>query len=197
MSRFSGACDLYDHIMMENLRMGAGQECQVGGDSLEEEIKCFEKFKKNTGGIIYQPFELELNEANIEEELKRANQVILSRDPDGVYHYLNRKFRTLRDLNKEGYHTSREIKFKDILDIIPYYPYVIGVASCSPDKEYIQIAKKSETEKSYLSSRQYGLEFPAMELYRDALKKHYKEVILYLDKNRGDMNERLRKKEEG
>ena len=56
MSKFSGKCDLYDHIMMEKTY----PDSKNPNILISNELECFEIFKKRTGGKLYQHLKIEL-----------------------------------------------------------------------------------------------------------------------------------------
>jgi hypothetical protein len=58
MSKFSGKCDLYDHVMMEKTYPDPNNKNILVSDELE----CFEIFKKRTGGILCQSRKVKLDD---------------------------------------------------------------------------------------------------------------------------------------
>lgn len=177
MSRFSGKCDLYDYIMMASEDMN--------------EMECFNKFKKETGGVIYQHFKLELNEYNIDNEIKLVNNpFVLSKrevpwDDDKihktkkfVYTYWGKDYFSLKELNKKHYYALKEIRFETLLDIIPYYPYIVSVSNSKDGNTYMVISSSSFVDSSYETNREYGWVSELHEIYKRDLQNHYIDIVL-------------------
>lgn len=180
MSRFSGKCDLCDHINMNS-------------DSYNEfdELRNFEEFKRRTGGVIHQHRKIVVSTYNQEFVKEHCNgfdfDERVRRIPDNrclnrvreekyfMYTYYGKEY-TLKELNKRGVYITIDIKFNTLLDIIPYYPYVIAAMSSSEDSEYVVISTESETEYNFERSLKSGsiAHFPS--IYNEDLQKHYLEV---------------------
>ena len=195
MSKFSGKCDLYDHISMEKMEPSPSNPNILISDDNE----CFEIFKKKTDGKIYQHIEIELTEFNIENEIE--NNKYLSRDEirvvkndkryksgikevvQYVYHYFGKTFHSLRELNNYGYIGVKTIEFDTIFDLIPYFPYTIASAACSKDSEKIFISSMSHPDAEYLSHRKYGNNPRLSTYYKKELQKYYFEKVKEVTKN--------------
>ena len=56
MSRFSGKCDLFDHMCMEKHRTKDGsdkkEDLEKASVLYSDPVECFEIFKKKTGGVL-------------------------------------------------------------------------------------------------------------------------------------------------
>lgn len=172
MSSYSGKCDFYDEIF-------------AFGDGTDKEK--FEKFLKETKGVVYQSFLMELTERNIEAEIKRRNQpLVLSRelirekkDKFGndkskySYTYYGHKYHSLAAINKIGYYALKEIRINDIVDAVPYFPYICGVVA--HDKEegnlYIQLSQESHIETREREARNCGMDYSCGDYYREKLKE--------------------------
>lgn len=193
MSGFSGRCDLYDHIMMEKMYPSENNSNLL----ISDEMECFKIFHEKTGGVIYQKFPLELNEFNIDAEISFHNnpQILhkiehVEHIPDkrvksGIrtkvyytYMYYGKEYKTLKDLNRRVYYATKEIHFRNIIDLIPYYPYTIAIACCTRDNgKYIEIADTSEIEDRYASYRKHGNDPKYLEHYTQQLQDHYIEIV--------------------
>ena len=186
MSRFSGKCDLCDHISME--------KTYDKGSYLESnEDECFEIFKQKTGGVIYQLIPLKLTSCNIDAEIKKVNdEKVLSkiihkevhsdkRTKSGTrevvfhtYMYHGKEVKSLSEI--DDYCTKKEIHFDTLLDLIPYYPYIIVIAYSSKDHEEIIISNKSYIDQQEEMYLKYGHNSKLVDMYREDLKEHYLEV---------------------
>lgn len=193
MSCMSGACDLYDHIMMER------QYPLYPGDDhsplVSDEMECFKIFKQKTGGVMYQHKLLKLTPWNIDAEIKKQNNPkILSkvehketikdeRSKKGsrekvsyTYMYYGKEYLSLKALNKKRYYTTVEIRFEELIDIIPYYPYAIAACFSSEGRKHIILANISEVEEDEARALEGGFKSRAYH-YRHALQEHYLEVV--------------------
>ena len=163
MSKFSGKCDLYDHIYT------------IGTKGTNDNMTMLEKFnifKERTKGVIYQSKKMILTSVNIDNEIKNVNNPNIlskfewfenkkdSRCKGGFktvnkckYFYYNKEYESLDAINKIGYYARREIKFNKPDELIKYYPYTIGILSSDPDSEYVEISSKSYPTEHYWDSR--------------------------------------------
>lgn len=167
MSKLSGKCDLYDHIY------------DIGCKGTTDEMSKMEKFnifKQRTGGVIYQDIPLEVTKDNIDLLIEKDN--LLEKTDDGNYIYINRKYKTIKALNKAGYYYRRKIYFDTTMDIVEYLPYVIAVLSSGPDSEYVQIASRPYPEERYLENLKYGiLDDQYVARYKKMLINEYAETF--------------------
>lgn len=185
MSKFSGKCDLYDHISMEKMEPSPTNPNIL----ISDDDECFEIFKRKTDGKIYQHIKIELTDSNIENEIRYNNhlsreEVRLVRNDNRyksgvkeiiqyVYHYLGQTFYSLKDLNKFGYIGTKTIEFETIFDLIPYFPYLISFACCNQNSETIFISDKSYVDEEYLEHRQYGHTSKMCSYYKKELQNYY------------------------
>ena len=158
-----GKYDLYDHICMEKTHL---QDSSNPNSPLVSDImECFEVFKERTGGILYQHYKVEVNDFNkfqiekkcpflniighksIKEDkrYKGSKKEIITYS----YKYYDKEYSSLKELNKKGVYVTREIKFENIFELIPYFPYIIAATSYHDDKEYIFISKESYIDKCF------------------------------------------------
>lgn len=183
MSRFSGKCDLYDHIMMEYRQTK---------DTIQDELRCFDAFKAKTHGVIHQHRKVKVTKwnrdfvkehCNVFDYIDEEYEVSDKRCKNGVskrvrstYTYWGKEY-TLDELNeKEEVYITIDIPFDTILDIIPYYPYIISVAACHEDSEYIVLSNESFVDSNYLEKLSYGLPETYPSWYKGELQKHYIDV---------------------
>jgi len=189
MSQFSGKSDLADTIFMQKMYpMYPGKD---NSPLISDEMECFNIFKEKTGGKIHQHFKLELNEFNIDFEIERVNNPrILSRMrvyetlPDGnfvdneVYHYWGKPYKSLKEINKKGYYASKTIVFDTILDLIPYYPYIVSFMRSEEDcKMFVVISGQSYVDHQEEEARKHGYNIEMTNYYRKALQEHYVEIV--------------------
>lgn len=192
-----GKYDLYDHLCMERTYPPDPQNprspytCDI--------MECFEVFKKKTGGVIYQHVRVEVNWLNqflIEQmcpEFKVLTHTRISADrryKEGkretvyyTYQFRGEEYTTLEDVNKKGVYIVRKIYFGNIIELIPYFPYIIASISWAEDKEIIYIAKESYIEEKYKRGIQAGY-LPAEEFdqfdhaHRRRLAEITRDIIL-------------------
>lgn len=189
MSRWSGKCDLYDHIMMEKTYPKDDNPYVLVSDEME----CFNIFKQKTGGKIYQKFRLELTKYNIDKEIEKVNNpnVLTKRQNKTirntkkgkvevvhqVYVLYGVEYKNLKAVNERGYYATREITFNTLLDIIPYYPYIISFSCCSQNEEHVVIGSKSFIDEQRQELRERGLDCSYYDHYEKDLQKHYIDVV--------------------
>lgn len=160
MSDFSSRCDLWDHIYSIG--------CKGTTDEMTEK-EMFEVFKKRTGGVLYQNIQVPLTERNFEIEAKKEPYLLRcekeevltpdKRTKEGVrrgykyhYFYLNEEIK----LPKKDYYAKSEIHFNDMLDLVPYYGYIISSMASDPDGETVFIASRSEIDQMRYDALKYG-----------------------------------------
>ena len=192
MSKFSGKCDLYDHIMMEKMTPSKDNPNILESDDFE----CFEIFKKRTGGVIYQSFKVDLDDYIAQEEAKTSKiltcepyeeEIADKRCKNGKKTVKKYKYTfygkpmTLAEINKFGYYTDKEIRFDDILDLVPYFPYIIGMCVSDTDHETVFISRHSYVDEQEENFIRHGLRSMA-DHYRKALKETYINYVRELDK---------------
>lgn len=188
MSRFSGKSDLADTIFMQ--KMYPIDSNNPHSPLISDEMECFNIFKEKTKGVIHQHFKLELNEMNIDKEIEIVNNPrMLSKKEipweDGkehrtkkyVYIYWDKEYNSLKELNKKGYYSTKKIKFDTLLDIIPYYPYLVSFMSSDDETMFVVISVESYVEHSYEEFRKFGSEPSMYDFYRKELQNHYIEVV--------------------
>ena len=152
-----------------------------------DELECFEIFKEKTGGVIHQHKRVEVTEYNqnfvaqqckwfqvnpVQDEVPAETKKGKKPKQRYTYYYFGKEYLTLKSLNKHGVYITLDIHFDTLLDIIPYYPYVVSMSSCDKDHQEIYIADKSEV----ITERDNGLKYGYLnmwEFYTKALQRHY------------------------
>ena len=159
-----------------------------------DEMKDFEAFKKATGGVIHQHMRIKVDEWNQDlvakkceafKILEHKRQVPDKRSKKGfreetyyTYEYYGKEYKTLKELNKKHIYITKDIHFNTLLDIIPYYPYIVCVACCNEGKETIFISDRSYVDEEEESALEHGWEHSMTNYYRKELQDHYREVVL-------------------
>ena len=102
-----------------------------------------------------------------------------------TYSFRGKEYTTLDKLNKEHIYILRKIYFDNIVELIPYFPYIIACSSHSKDEEHIIISRKSYIEQIYDSNLEFGSTHPDdfNHIYRKRLADITKEIILKEFKN--------------
>lgn len=196
MSIFSGKCDLFDHIMTEKHRTKEGSDKKEDLDKARvlysDELECFNIFKEKTGGVLYQHQEIIVTEENQNlvatkckefEIISHTNTVEDKRLKTGkkeiityTYKYYNKEYTSLKELNKHSVFITIEIPFNTLLDIIPYYPYIITTCSYSQEKEIIVISNENYVLHERSRFYQGGYNSTYWIEYNQRLQSHYIEV---------------------
>lgn len=192
MSRFSGKCDIYDLIY---------SSCR--SNDWEMKKTAFEIFKEETGGKLYQNLTVELNAWNLDKEIEYINR------PE----YLSKEVEVIQVPDKRcksGFKTKEKvfvkylgelipleskpkicvykvIYFEDMIDLVPYYPYIVssygryvknGKIVCR-----VTISKESYLDNKYLDNRKLGGDISYLEQYRKNLKEELINTVLELNKD--------------
>ena len=176
MSKFSGKCDLYDHVMMIG--------CKGTGENMTE-MEKFELFKQRTGGKIYQNKKLILTTSNIDDEIKVINnsEILRKEKINGrwIYFYYGKMFSSLKTLNNYGYYSKVELYIDSLIDLVPYYPYIIAASCSTSDNEYIVISNDSYPKQRLQEPwyKLYSLENNSdiLSHYQDELRKELIRVV--------------------
>lgn len=169
MSIFSGKCDLYDHIMME-------KQYQKQGCYISDEMECFEIFKQKTNGTIYQHQKIEVSKLT-EDFIAEKNVFFKVIESGKRYSYFNVEY-TKNQINKKKVYIELPIKFETLLDIIPYYPYIITSCACNSESEHIIIDKESYVDREYKEMLNRGRDVINIRTYyKQRLQEHYLEAI--------------------
>ncbi len=193
MSMFSGKCDLCDHIFgMGGYYDKDGNQVKFNQEGVSvyysDEIKDFEAFKAKTKGILYQHKHIkEVNEWNQEfvkehcphfNFIKHVKNLPDKRSKDNyrseeyyTYEYFGKEY-TKQELKKKGgVYITVKIHFDTLLDLIPYYPYLVSVSG----GDTVYITDMSYVDEAYDSHLQSGFE-GARDYYHKILQEHYLDV---------------------
>lgn len=213
MSRFSGRCDLYDSICMSHPRTKEGKDdkesLRASPVWYSDELECFEEFKRKTGGVMYQHKKVKVTQSNQDlvakmcpglKIVEHKNVVKDRRYKSGerevvtyTYEYYGTEYPTLDALNKHHVYVRTEIHFETLLDVIPYYGYVVASACYSDGHATIYLADKSEPDAEYEEGIDYGFDWTEIRShYKSELQKHYVEVVAlyYADEAKRIMDNR-------
>lgn len=198
MSCFSGKYDLFDAICMRKHRTitGSDKKSDLEKSSVlyNDELECFNIFKQETGGELYQLISVkDINEYNqdfiakncffpfkiIKHKEERQDKRLKSGFRNVIfytYEYCGKSY-TKEQLKKaSGVSIVKKIKFNTLLDLIPYYPYLVNMQCWNNNKLKIYISKESYVESSINDNLQRGFISPMLEIYKKDLQKHYLEV---------------------
>lgn len=197
MSRFSGKCDLADHIFSEKFRTKDGSDnpddLMAARVLYSDPMECFEIFKKNTGGVLHQhkrikeitiynqdfiaehcpQFEIITNKVEVVDRRAKCGTRI---DTVYTYKYWGKEY-TAKELSKKGVYITVDIEFKTLLDLIPYLPYVVSACGYSDGVEHVYISDNSYVEEKADDRIQFGYEYTTY-YYRHELANFYKECVL-------------------
>lgn len=202
-----GKYDLYDHICMK--KMHHLDPDNPNSPLVSDIMECFDVFKEETGGVIYQSVKTEVNTFNQHLIEKKCNgfKVLTHKEIEDdkryknntretisyTYEYYGKEYKTLKELNKKGVYIDKEIKFDNIVELIPYFPYIIAASGYSNGKEYIHISSESYMDKRYKEDIRYGDDGDYWNhYYRKTLADITKDIIL---KYFSDYKERTIKEE--
>lgn len=192
MSFVSGKCDIYDLIYAS---------CR--NNDWEMKKKAFEIFKEETGGKLYQNLIVELNPWNLDKEIEYINRPeFLSKEIEVIQVPDKRcksGFKTKEKVfvkylgklipleKKPKVCVHKVIYFEDMIDLVPYYPYIVssygrsvkdGKIVCS-----VTISKESYLDSRYLDTRKLGGDISYLEHYRKNLKEELINTVLELNKD--------------
>lgn len=194
MSRYSGKCDLFDHIS------GTGGWFDKDGNPVkfgQEGVNCyysdemldFIAFKKLTGGVIHQHKKIKLTQWNHEDVkelcphfdyIQHTKIVPDKRQKSGqreekylTYKYYDKEY-TLKELNKRGIYITIDIYFDTLLDLIPYYPYIVTM-SCGST---VYVSNESFIDEKVNNCLESGWYSDRWQHYKKELQDHYREVVL-------------------
>ncbi len=194
MSKFSGKCDLYDHIAgMGGWFDKDGNPVKFGDPNVHvyysDEWLDFLAFKEQTGGVLHQHRKITLTPWNHEDVKKLCKEfdyqehtriVLDKRVKNGqreekylTYTYYNKEY-TLKELNKKGIWITIDIHFDTLLDLIPYYPYIVSMA-CGGTVYISQQSFVDEELEDHLDGGWYS---DFWQHYKKELQEHYQEVVL-------------------
>ena len=199
MSRFSGKCDLADHISFMKHRTKDGsdkkEDLEKAHVLYSDEMECFKIFKERTGGILHQHKILKITPWNLEEAekltkgefkaIKHTKVVDDKRTKSGkreetyyTYQYWGKEYKSLSEINKKRVYITIDIKFDTLLDLIPYYPYIVSMSCSNNGKETVYISQDSFVDEERDEHLENGWYSDYWQHYKKDLQDHYREVVL-------------------
>ena len=197
MSIYSGKCDLCDFVMGtagwydkdgNPVKMGEGT-----GAYYSDEYRDFLEFKKRTGGVLHQHKVLTITPWNHNEAMKLCPELEViehkktvpdKRQKSGqreevyyTYKYWGKEY-TLKELNKRKVYVTIDIHFDTLLDLIPYYPYLVSMACSNDGKQTIYISSQSFVDEEVDDHLEHGWYSDFWQHYKKKLQEHYQEIVL-------------------
>lgn len=199
MSFLSGKCDLLNHISgLGGWYSREGKPVKFGDkrvDAYYSDIyQDFLVFKKKTNGTLYQHKRIkEVNRWNQEfiekncpafKIIEKAYVIPDKRTKNGqrveteyFYEYYGKLY-TAKELKKKGgVFVTVEIHFNNLLELAPYFPYIVTCAACDKEKEYIVISNEPWPEEEYNRGLQNGFEH-SRNYYVHKLAEYTRELTL-------------------
>jgi len=199
MSIYSGKCDLADHLAGQGGWYDKnGNPVKFGTDGVRvyysDEYQDFLAFKKKTNGTLYQHLRVEVTEFNQDfiaehcdyfKVLKHTKKISDKRTKSGekeityyTYMYFDKEYKSLREINKKHVYIVKEIHFKSLLDLLPYYPYTVSAAVCNGDTQKVWISDRSYVDEEEDQALKHGWLRSTTDYYRQQLAEHYRKVVL-------------------
>lgn len=201
MSRYSGCCDLYDHISgLGGWFDKDGKPVKFGKASryYSDEMLDFIEFKRQTGGVIHQHKKVKVSKWNQEDVknhcpgfnfTKHTRKIPDNRCRSGfreetyyTYTYYGKEYTSLKELNKKNVYITIDIHFNTLLDLIPYYPYIVSACSHNSDsspESYVFISEKPyPIEQRDERLKTGGLIDYSFQRYQRDLNEHFRDVVL-------------------
>ena len=194
MSVYSGKCDLFDLIAGKGGWFDKdGNPVKFGDPDVHvyysDEWLDFLAFKKQTGGVLHQHRKMTLTPWNHEDVKKLCPHfdyqehiriVPDKRAKNGqreekylTYTYYDKEY-TLKELNKKGIWVTIDIHFDTLLDLIPYYPYIVSTACAGT----VYISSQSYVDRNLEDQLETGWYSAFWQHYKKKLQDHYREVVL-------------------
>lgn len=199
MSRYSGRCDLCSHIAGTGGWYDKnGTPAKIGDPDVRvyysDEYQDFLEFKKQTDGTLYQHLRVEVTEWNQDFVAENCNNFKIIKHTKMVpdkrlksgekevteysYIYFGKEYKSLKELNRKHVYIVKEIHFNTLLDLLPYYPYIVSSCCSSDGKQTVFISNISSVDEEENSALQCGWKRTLTDYYRQQLAEHYQEVVL-------------------
>ena len=204
MSIFSGKNDLFDYISGLGGWFGRdGNPVKLGEANCyySDETLDFAEFKRQTGGVIHQRKKVTVTEWNQEDVKNHCPGFDFTKHvrkiPDKrckskfreetyyTYSYYGKEYGSLKELNKQNVYVTIDINFDTLLDIIPYYPYI--VSSCSHNGGSTPESCVFISDKPYPIKRMEerlnmgGLVDDSFQRYQRELNEHFRDAVLMIE----------------
>ena len=169
MSCVSGKADLLDHISgLGGWYDKDGNPVKFGQDNVKvyysDIMQDFEAFKKRTKGVIYQHVKVKVDEWNQDYVKSHCKGFDFTKHTESIndkrcksgkkekyyykYIYYGKEY-NLKELNKHGVYITKDIHFNTILDLIPYFPYLVTASLYNGDTCIVCISSESYVEKCF------------------------------------------------
>lgn len=197
MSRFSGKADLFDYMNgLAGWHDKDGNKVNYGegnGPYYGDEYQDFLEFKRITNGVIHQHRKIKVNEYNqdyVKEHCKgfdytlHTKEIKDARTTKGyreesyyTYFYYGKEY-TLKELNKKGVYITIDIHFDTILDLIPYYPYIVSMSCSNDGKQIVYISNQSFVDGELEEHLENGWYSDYWQHYKKELQGHYIDIVL-------------------
>lgn len=198
MSQCSGKYDLFDAMS------GSGGWFDKNGNAVKmgqegvsvyysDPMKDFEAFKKETNGVIYQHIKVKVdlwNQDYVKEHCKgfdftKRSEIREDKRFKGgkkksdhyTYTYYGKEYKNLKELNKHGVYITKSIYFDTILELIPYFPYIVTSMSYRDGKACVIISDRSYADTCFREHQWKGTE-ELFHHYRKNLTDFTKSIIL-------------------
>ncbi len=199
MSKYSGKYDVCDFTSgMGGWYDRDGNSVKFGAEGVyvyySDEYQDFLAFKKKTNGTLYQHLRVEVTEYNqnyiaehcdhfkvIKHTKKTPDKRTKSGEKESTYYtymYYDKEYKSLKELNRKHVYIEKEIHFNSLLELLPYYPYIITAAVCNEDTYKIWISSRSYVEEEEDKALKLGWKHSLTDHYRQQLAEHYQEVVL-------------------
>lgn len=197
MSIYSGKFDLCDFIMgIAGWYDKDGNPAKIGegsGAYYSDEYRDFLEFKKRTGGVLHQHKVLTIKPWNHDKAMKLCPELEViehkktvpdKRQKSGqreevyyTYKYWGKEY-TLKELNKRKVYITIDIHFDTLLDLIPYYPYIVSMACSNDGKQTVYISSQSFVDEEVDDDLEHGWYSDFWQHYKKKLQEHYQEIVL-------------------
>lgn len=200
MSRYSGKCDLYDTMC------GLGGWYDKDGNKVsfnDHEVGCFysdlmqdfEAFKERTHGKLYQHYNIKQVDSwnqdfvkdhcpnfdiikHVETRPSKRSKLGTEEHVYYTYMYFGKEY-TRKELSKKGgVYIRDEIKFNTLLDLIPYFPYIVTMSYSFDGEMAVFISDESYVEEERKLALDNGRNDTMAEHYRKELADLYQKVVL-------------------
>ena len=158
-------------------------------------MECFEIFKKKTGGVIYQHKKVKVSEWNqdfiekywewfkvIEHKETKEDKRVKSGVKEKVtytYEYWGKEY-TLKEINKKGVYLKVPIYFDNLVELLPYFGYIVSFMCAGGDKEEVVISNQNYIDELSDDFLESGCDsaFRIKSRYNKDLANLYRSVIL-------------------
>ena len=199
MSFLSGKADLLDHVSgLGGWYNRDGKPVKMGdpgvGAYYSDVYQDFLVFKKKTGGVLHQHKRIkEVTTYNQDfiakkcpafEVIPHVNKIADKRKKDGfreettyTYEYYGKEYTAKELKQKGGVFITVDITFNTLLELAPYFPYIVSAASCDKEEEYIVISDQPWPEEEYDDGLKHGFEHPR-NYYSHRLAEYIYEITI-------------------